>query len=308
MTNYCQDSDKKKDSLDNNFYIKILWMYWEQGIENILDSHFGKYNKKFFDRWKKLWMYFGEQGIANILDDHQREYNKMCFDGWKKLNPDWDIRILNKKTALEYVPELKNYDHLSIQHRSDILRIKLLEKYGGVWADASTLPMKPLTGWIEDCDNGTGIFFYRYHPTNLKSKKSRAEFDNLYLKGLSNEGCSYIASWFIVSKQPNNYLIKKFANTFEERHKDKSKKYPYFDFHYTLTYLVNNDQLIKNSINKLTIDAMPLRAYFFKKYTPIKHDKGLHKPLCYKRYLKVNHKDYYDYINTFDCNILNVKL
>ena len=81
-------------------YVKILWMYWEQGIENL-----HKY--------------------------HQGAYNKMCFDGWKKLNPDCDIRILNKTTALNYVPELAKFNHLSRAMRSDLLRIKLLERYGG---------------------------------------------------------------------------------------------------------------------------------------------------------------------------------
>ena len=222
---------------------------------------------------------YWEQGIENILDYHQGEYNKMCFDGWKKLNPDWNIRILNKKTALEYVPELVNYYHLTRQSRSDLLRIKLLEKYGGVWADASTLPMKPLSGWIEECDNGTGIFFYRYFSGSEKD--------------------AFIANWFIVAKQPNHYLIKKLSHTFEKRVQNKTKKYPYFYFHQTLTYLMDNDVRIKNYINKLTIPAMPVRAYYFKKYVPIKYDKGLNKPLCYKRYLKVNHTDYYAYINKF---------
>ena len=59
---------------------------------------------------------------------------------------------------------MKNFRHLTIQMRSDLLRIKLLQKYGGVWADASALPLKPLTGNIETLDNGTGVFFYRFIP------------------------------------------------------------------------------------------------------------------------------------------------
>ena len=260
-------------------YIKEIFKNKTKDLEEIYSKKKDIYilNKKRITPYVKiLWMYW-EQGLENILDYHQGEYNKMCFDGWKELNPDWDIRILNKKTALEYVPELVNFYHLTRQSRSDLLRIKLLEKYGGVWADASTLPMRPLTGWIKECDNGTGIFFYRY----FKKKGS------------------YIANWFIVAKEPNHYLIKKLADTFEKRVKDKKKKYRYFYFHETLTYLINNDRRINNYINRLSVPAMPLRAYFFKKYIPIKHDKGLNKPLLYKRYLKVNHKDYNAYLNTF---------
>lgn len=229
-------------------YVKILWMYWEQGIENILDYKNGK-------------------------------YNKMCFDGWKKLNPDWDIRILNKKTSLKYIPELSNFDHLTMQSRADLLRIKLLEKYGGVWADASTLPMKPLTGWIESCDNGTGIFLYRYFPNFPK-------------------GDNYVSNWFIVAKQPHHYLIKKLADTFEKRIRDKSKKYRYFYFHETLTHLMHKDSRITNYINKLTV-SQSLSHSKGSKHPAINKATILQQPLCYKRELTVLPKEYYDYLNTF---------
>ncbi len=109
--------------------VKILWMYWDKGIENITDP-----------------------------------YNKMCFEGWKLLNPDWDIRILNEKTVPNYIDNFNDFKGCIVQHQADLLRVKLLEKYGGVWADASTLPMKPLTGNITHMDKGTGVFFYRYIP------------------------------------------------------------------------------------------------------------------------------------------------
>ena len=141
---------------------------------------------------------YWEQGLENL----KIPLNKLCIYGWKKLNPDWDIRILDKKSALKYFPELANFNHLiNISMRADMLRIKLLNKYGGVWADVSTLPMKPLTNNIDNIDNGTGVFFYRYNPPNSAGH--------------------YISSWFIIAKQPNHYLIKKLANTFEQRVKDK---------------------------------------------------------------------------------------
>jgi hypothetical protein len=149
-----------RENFNNNNYVKIIWMYWEQGEENLKD-----------------------------------EYNKMCIYGWRTLNPDWDIRVLDKKTALKYVPELKHYDHLIVQHRADLLRIKLLSKYGGVWADASTLPMKPLNEVINHIDNGTNIFMYRFIP---------------------KKDVRMISNWFIISKQPNNYLIKQWEIELEK--------------------------------------------------------------------------------------------
>ena len=203
---------------------------------------------------------YWEQGLKNL----KKPLNKLCIYGWKKLNPDWDIRILDKKSVLKYLPELANFNHLTIPMRSDLIRIKLLNKYGGVWADASTLPMKPLTNNIYNIDNGTGIFFYRYNPPNKNNH--------------------YISSWFIIAKQPNHYLIKKLANTFEERVKDKNKKYPYFYFHDTMTYLYNTDNKIKKIIDKLTITHDLSHAPLWKKPYPALIRKNIDKqPLVYKR-------------------------
>ena len=241
-------------------YVKILWMYWEQGIENILDYH-------------------------------QGEYNQMCIDGWKKLNADWDVRVLDKNSALEYVPEMEQYEHLTTPMRSDLLRIKLLEKYGGVWADASTLPMKPLTGWIEDCDEGTGIFFYRYFPNVI----SRMYFPY-------EPFTCYVSSWFIVAKQPNHYLIKRWSQEFENRVKVKNihTTFRYFYFHDTLAYLISNDELIKTYIIMLSTSQKlsHSRGKNSKPQHSINEISVSQHPLCYKRALTIKKKDYYEYINT----------
>ena len=224
-------------------YVKILWMYWDQGIDN--------------------------------LDDN---YNKLCFWGWKKLNPDWEIRILDKNSTIKYIPDLVNFKHLTVQLKSDLLRIKLLSKYGGVWADASTLPMKRLTENINNIDNNTGVFFYRYDKTK-----------NQHL----------ISSWFIIARRPNNYLINKLKERFENKIMDKNKKYEYFLFHNTLNELYYQDNKIKNIIDKLTITQdLPHAPQRGNRYPEI-NVKYLDKhPIMYKRAKKINHNQYIDYINS----------
>ncbi len=218
--------------------VKILWMYWEQGIDNVNDS-----------------------------------YNKMCFDGWKLLNPDWDVRVLDKHTISTYIKNFNEFDSLTIQLRSDLLRVKLLEKYGGVWADASTLPMKPLTGNITHMDKGTGVFFYRYIPV----------FDNIH-----------ISSWFMIAKQPHHYLMKTIADVFEKKMRIP-KKYPYFVFHYTLTELYNTDVKIKKIIDKLTITQdLPHAPQRNQPYPTL--NSVSEQPVCYKRAKKITRSMYSKYL------------
>lgn len=218
--------------------VKILWMYWDKGIENITDP-----------------------------------YNKMCFEGWKLLNPDWDIRILNEKTVPNYIDNFNDFKGCIVQHQADLLRVKLLEKYGGVWADASTLPMKPLTGNITHMDKGTGVFFYRYIPA----------FDNIH-----------ISNWFMIAKQPHHYLMKKIADAFEKKMRIP-KKYPYFVFHYTLTELYNTDVKIKKIIDKLTITQdLPHAPQRNQPYPNL--NSVSEQPLCYKRAKKITRPMYSKYL------------
>ena len=44
--------------------------------------------------------------------------------------------------------------------RSDLLRLALLERHGGVWADATLWCARPLDAWIDDATAPTGFFAY----------------------------------------------------------------------------------------------------------------------------------------------------
>ena len=72
---------------------------------------------------------------------------------------------------------------LCIAHQSDLIRLGLLEKYGGVWVDASLFCILPLDSWLEIVLN-SGLFMFE-----------------------SNTKLTIIANWFIASKK-NNILIK----------------------------------------------------------------------------------------------------
>ncbi|WP_345988004.1 capsular polysaccharide synthesis protein [Sulfurimonas sp. HSL1-2] len=123
--------------MDNQFTIpQTIWMYWEQGFEN-----------------------------APLVV-------KKCVESWKRLNPEWDIRLLDETSLTEYVqldlPEEK-ISSLLLAHKSDLIRLKLLDAYGGVWADATTYCMKPLDSWLNGV-SGTGFFaFDRPGPGRLLS-------------------------------------------------------------------------------------------------------------------------------------------
>jgi hypothetical protein len=136
---------------------KTIWILWLQGWENA------------------PWL---QQRVA---------------ESWIKNNPDWSIKLINEDQAYILLPDIEYmYDTsktITPQAKSDIIRLSLLAKYGGVWADATMLCMQPLNNWYLNAIKPAG--FWMYH--------GEGEGAALPIE----EGP---ASWFILS-EPNNRFI-----------------------------------------------------------------------------------------------------
>ncbi len=105
---------------------------------------------------KMLFMYW-HQGWKNAP-----EIVKRCAATWQQHNPTWDIFFLDSASVSEKVklpPAVKTLN-LPLPALSDVIRICLLKKYGGVWADATLWCTRPLDDWIEVVSNPSGFFAY----------------------------------------------------------------------------------------------------------------------------------------------------
>ena len=164
--------------------------------------------------------------------------NRECIKRWRSLNPDWNVIVLTKKTIADYVPEYKyiinNAPKRSRQLKSDLLRILLLEKYGGVWVDASVFPMRPLSNFYIELINGTGFFAYRFMPRSVNKKKGDRE----------------IASWFLCASASHKYLITQWENSFIEKFTSPNKL-KYWELHDTISKLFDEDPAIRETINNM---------------------------------------------------------
>ena len=81
---------QKEDFMNNN---KTIWMYWEQGEENL-----------------------------------KNEYNKKCIKQWRHLHPTWNVRVLNYDKALELIPDLKKTNPRDLQRKREPT-LMLIGKY-----------------------------------------------------------------------------------------------------------------------------------------------------------------------------------
>jgi len=112
-----------------------------------------------------------------------------CIGSWKRKNPDWEIIIVTLENASQYVPNISPFlirKDISWTGKSDILRLYLLEKYGGVWCDSSVFCNKSLNEWLfKNISSG----FFAFQRTDR------------YL----------LSSWFLAAVQ-NNLVISKWKS------------------------------------------------------------------------------------------------
>jgi hypothetical protein len=158
---------------------RIIWSYWEQGKHAL-------------------------EGL-----------NKICMQEWGPLNPGWEHRVLEKSDLHDLFPELWQLFSerpRTVQQRSDMLRLALLARFGGVWADASLLPNKPLDSFVEQVVAPAGFFAFTF----------------------SDPG--RVASWFLAA-MPKNPLILRWKAAFMERWRS-GKVFDYFELHYTLRDMI----------------------------------------------------------------------
>ena len=130
---------------------------------------------------KLIWIYW-HQGWVNAPEIIQK-----CRKSWIKNNPQWEVKSLDFNLINDLIDiKIKRsiLNNLCIAHQSDIIRLHLLEKYGGVWVDASLFCIMPLDNWLNDFLK-SGLFMFE-----------------------SSTKLTIVANWFIATRR-NNPIIKK---------------------------------------------------------------------------------------------------
>lgn len=144
--------------------------------------------------------------------DNAKWLNKQVAESWKINNPGWQVHLIDFDNLKNYVNDIDyiydNYKNISLQAKSDIIRLSLLKNYGGVWADATLLCMQPLDHWVHDAVEPAGLWMYHGHGAGMSKEIGPA-------------------SWFIVSKQ-NSYMINKWKKECDNYWKGIFQLYSYF--------------------------------------------------------------------------------
>lgn len=108
---------------------------------------------------KIIWMYWDSEIPAIVLS---------CFNQIQKLNPTYEINFLNKENISNYCDyDFSQFNNLTPQQYSDLLRFHLLYHHGGLWLDASIITYSNLDWILDICKkNKTSAFGY-YRAANV---------------------------------------------------------------------------------------------------------------------------------------------
>ena len=127
---------------------------------------------------RRIWTLWA-QGLA-----HMPAVPRACVETWTAHNPDWDVKILTAETLHHWVDPLlcePAANSLRPYRLSELARVNLLARHGGVWVDATCYCMKPLDQWLADCLDSSFFAFSRPGPDRLMASWFLASPSNGYI-------------------------------------------------------------------------------------------------------------------------------
>ena len=135
------------------------------------------FNKTIWINWFQGW-------------DNAPEICGHCLTSWKYHNPEWEVVKLDSTNISEYceLPKVKT----NLANYSDLLRVVLMYKYGGVWADSTLFCNKPLDSWIDD---DTDSFIFTRSDNDVTNK--------------------IICNWFVYANKDSHLINELYNRTIE---------------------------------------------------------------------------------------------
>jgi hypothetical protein len=136
---------------------------------------------------------------------------KACAASWRRHNPDWNLRLVSGDTLEAYLDPFPRQataaGNLPVEALSDVLRIELLHRFGGIWVDSTVYCLRPLDGWL-DYAMPSGFFAFNRPMPDIM-----------------------LSSWFLAAER-GSYLIETWRRKVLAYWKDRIQRDDYFWFHH----------------------------------------------------------------------------
>lgn len=190
---------------------------------------------------------------------------RACYESWVRQNPDWKVVLLTASNIADYVALPNWSSKLSHAQMSDLVRLKLMDVHGGVWADATTFCNWPLRDWIPEVSAG-GFFAFAWpargyllsswflvaEPGNALIHRARRMLEDYWqAAGLESPGIlrdiAGKVALRVLGRTPRmtTWWLSAFM-------RDRLRLYPYFAIHYSFAKAVMVDSQARRSWQSMT--------------------------------------------------------
>ncbi|KAF1015359.1 MAG: hypothetical protein GAK29_04598 [Acinetobacter bereziniae] len=183
---------------------KHVGMCWNIFLDDYFSNqleHFQLKGKKKFNDQKIIWQYWG-QGIQSDLP----HIVKLCFSSVDQFKADYQVIRLDESNIKDYLDlpdfvwDKRNNSKFKHAFFADLIRLALLNVYGGVWLDATILLTAPIESEISQAD----YFMFQRHCDTLE-KQLWYERNYDYFDWSDEQNVNVLNS-FIVGKKGNEVL------------------------------------------------------------------------------------------------------
>ncbi|RNC66080.1 capsular polysaccharide synthesis protein [Proteiniphilum sp. X52] len=261
---------------------------WNPIIDAYFEGEIEKYDlkpkKRFEEGEKIIWQYWG-QGIHG---SSVPELVQLCFHSVDKYKGDYKVIRLSDETLTEYVdiPDFvlwkrKNNPEFTITFFSDLLRLILLNVYGGVWLDATVL----LTGYLPQEYTEMEYFLYQ-RSEEEKHKKYWSKVDPFYFNWRPDFKVKMLSS--IIFARPSSQVIRGLLDIMLCFWKNSDK----LSYYFTLQVIYN--EIITRKLPHLRCpvvnDCIPhiiqkkiQKGYPYLSFEEAAHFTSIHKMSYYKK-------------------------
>lgn len=173
---------------------------WEAFIELYYNNKLQNFSlkpKKKFGHEKIIWQYWGQGFSESTLPDSVQLY----FKSIDKHCADYKIIRLDDENIHEYLDlppfvwNKKNLDGFKPAFFADLLRLALLDVYGGVWLDATIYLTAPLPNMLKDNN-----FFMYQRDQSVQNKQHWHRFNSYYFNWDSSHKVNLLNSVIFARK------------------------------------------------------------------------------------------------------------
>jgi hypothetical protein len=178
--------------------------------------------------------------------DEAPEVVQTCLKTWQAHNPDWRIQALSSADLDRYLDatlfnSLTGGKDIQPEALSDIIRILLLERYGGVWVDSTVYCLKPLDAWLPEKLAGGFFAFAKPGPDRM------------------------LSTWFIAAAK-GHYIVQEWHRRVVGYWARRWTRHHYFWFHYLFTQAYKSDSRFRASWDA-TPEVLADGPHYYAPYT-----------------------------------------